>query len=116
MIITVLQLQWAMNVCLLPGHRQHRCQSQHMVSVEAGSLHGAASTRPALQGLHDMWKGPSADLHAAREGVAGLDDGHAVRPLSKALQRQLLRPGLLQVGHHPQVEPACSAAHVLQAS
>ena len=67
----------------------------------------------ALQGLHDMWKWACADLHAAREGVAGLDDGHAVRLLGEAFQRQLLRPGLLQVAHHPQVVPACRAVHIL---
>ena len=71
------------------------------------------SYNKALQGLHGMWKGASADLHAAGEGVARLDDGHAVRPLCEALQRQLLRPRLLQVAHHPQVVAACRAAHIL---
>ena len=60
-----------------------------------------------------MWKGPHAHLNAAGEGVTGLNDRHAVRSLSKTVQRQLLWPGLLQIAHHPQVVCACSAAHIL---
>ena len=53
--------------------------------------------------------GEGAHLDTPREGVARLYDCHAVRALRQAVQRQLLRPRLLQIAHHPQPVRACSS-------